>query len=92
MFTALEIEVARQIAGLRAMAGLDQDQMGLARETYGSIERCERHADMAQLDAIVGALVASGCTDLRAGAAMADLIGRAESALRYRSDPGLTLP
>ena len=88
-FTDLEREVVRQVVGLRTMAGLDQDGLGLPRGTYGSIERLERHADMSQLDAIVGAIVATGRTDLRG---VSDLIGRAERALHYRTDPGLSLP
>ena len=88
-FTDLEREVVSQVIGLRTMAGLEQDGLGLPRATYGSIERLERHADMSQLDAIVASIVATGRTDLRD---MSDLIGRAERALRYRTDPGLSLP
>lgn len=88
-FTDLEREIVRQIAGLRAIAGLDQDQMGMPRGTYGAIERCDRHADMSQLGRIVAAIVATGRTDLRG---MSDLIARAEAAIQYRQDAGLSLP
>lgn len=86
-FTDLEREIVRQVAALRAMAGLDQGQMGMHRNTYGSIEREERHATWGQLDAIVTALTATGRTDLKD---MTDLIRRAERAVRMRQD-GATL-
>lgn len=80
-FTDLEREIVKQVAALRTMAGLEQDQMGLPRNTYGSIERLDRHATMGQLDAIVSAIVRTGETDLTD---VADLIARAERVLRIK--------
>jgi transcriptional regulator with XRE-family HTH domain len=58
--TALEVALAATFKGERNAAGLSLDQMaersGLNRQVYYRLESAQRHASMAQIEKVAGAL------------------------------------